>query len=330
MPICKYRNVSERDMDLLFIEAFAVNPQFPLLFINETKNAGKEFNILSTERSKVDYGLGESDITVIYETEGLRYALLIEDKIDAIAMPDQHDRYVKRGQKGVANGEYSDFDIFILCPERYRQTNEEAKKYEHFVSYESCRNYFADGKDAHSHLWYQQISQALETVKPEYKVEINEIAVDSFQKYAAFQNAYYPRLRLQNNPESQKVNGWWPQYMVGSDSMYILHKTDKDCVDLTIAGAADRMGELALVLKWLHDAGHERIFLEKTGKSASFRIQTPPIKMSVPFEMWKIGDLEACFEAIQELTDIAAMLRVIDDVIFGREKNRKTRQTKTD
>lgn len=242
MPICKYRNVSERDMDLLFMEAFATDLSFPSLFIGKTENAGKAYDIISAERSKVDSGLGESDITVIYEVEGTLYALLVEDKIDAIAMPDQHDRYVKRGQKGIANGEYSDFDIFILCPERYRQTNEEASKYEHFVSYEECREYFAGREDAHSLLWYQQISQALETVKAEYKVDINEIAVDSFQKYAAYQKAYFSRLKLQNKPESQKVNGWWPHYLVGTPGMYILHKTDRDCVDLTISGAAEENG----------------------------------------------------------------------------------------
>ena len=321
MPICKYRNVSERDMDLLFMEAFATDPSFTPLFVDKTGNAGKEFRIISAERSKVDYGLGESDITVIYEIGGALYALLIEDKIDAIAMPNQHDRYIKRGQKGVANGEYASFDVFILCPERYRQINDEAVKYEHFVSYEECRDYFADREDAHSSLWYQQISQALETVKAEYKVDINEIAVDSFQKYAAYQKAYFPRLRLRNKAESQKVNGWWPHYMVGSPGMYILHKTDRDCVDLTISGAADRMAELAIILKWLHDGGHDRILLEKTGKSAAFRIKTPPIKMGKPFETWKMGDLDACFEAIQELTDLAAMFAVIDEVIFGKKTN---------
>lgn len=320
MPICKYRNVSERDMDLLFMEAFATDPSFPSLFIGKTENAGKAYDIISAERSKVDSGLGESDITVIYEVEGTLYVLLIEDKIDAIAMPDQHDRYVKRGQKGIANGEYSAFDIFILCPERYRQTNEEASKYEHFVSYEECRDYFAEREDAHSRLWYQQISQALETVKAEYKVDINEIAVDSFQKYAAYQKAYFSRLKLQNKPESQKVNGWWPHYLVGTPGMYILHKTDRDCVDLTISGAADKMAELAVILKWLHDGGHDRITLEKTGKSAAFRIKTPPIKMGKPFDTWKMGDLDACFEAIQELTDLAAMFAVINNVIFRREK----------
>lgn len=69
--ICKYRNVSERDMDLLFMEAFVTDTEFVQLFINETQHAGKSVTLVSAERSKVDTGLGESDLTVIYAIDGV-------------------------------------------------------------------------------------------------------------------------------------------------------------------------------------------------------------------------------------------------------------------
>ena len=62
-------------------------------------------------------------------------------------------------------------------------------------------------------------------------------------------------------------------------------------------------------MKWLHESGHTRLMLEKTGKSAAFRIPTPDIKMSRPFETWKLSDLDICFEAIQELADLAVEMR---------------------
>lgn len=316
MTVCKYRNVSERDMDHLFMEAFATDPNFTKIFLDETEQRGKVFSVVQVERSKIDSGLGETDITVICEIDGQRYALLIEDKIDAIAMPEQHERYLKRGRKGIDNKDYSRFYVFILCPEKYRSTNVEAQKYEYFISYEICREYFSTRSDALGSLWLQQISQALETAKPEYRVDINEIAVDSFRKYADYQKAYFPRLRLQNDTSSKKVNEWWPSYKVGVRGMYILHKTDRNCVDLTITGAADKTDELAIVLKWLHESGHTRLLLEKTGKSAAFRIMTPDIKMYRPFETWKRSDLDICFEAIQELADLAGMFAVINRIMF--------------
>ena len=97
---------------------------------------------------------------------------------------------------------------------------------------------------------------------------------------------------------------------------YITHKTNFNCVDLTFNGAADKMAELEVIEKWLHDGGHTDIILVKTGKSASFRIMTPEIKMARPFETWKMGDLNRCFEAMQELSDLATMFAVINKIIF--------------
>lgn len=98
--------------------------------------------------------------------------------------------------------------------------------------------------------------------------------------------------------------------------MYILHKTDRNCVDLTISGAVGKLGELAIVLKWLHDSGHTDLILERTGKSAAFRIETPDIKMYRPFETWNLADLDTCFEVIQELSDLAGMFAIINSVMF--------------
>ena len=316
-PICKYRNVSERDMDLLFIEAFATDSDFLSLFVNKTDIQNQTFRLVHAERSKIDHGLGESDITLVIDVDGDRKAFLIENKIDAVAMPEQHERYIKRGKSGIQNGIYNQFYVFIVCPEQYRKNNQEGAKYEYFVSYEECRDLFKSKPDIYSNLRYQQICQALETVKPEYKVDINEIAVDSFQKYSDYQKAYYPRLKLINKIDTKQVNGWWPQFSVGTNELRIYHKTNFDCVDLTINGKADKIAELRIIEKWLHDCGHTNITLVKTGKSAAFRIMTPPIKMYKPFGTWKIEDLNECFKSIQELSDLASMFAIINHILFS-------------
>jgi len=305
-------------MDLLFMEAFVTDPGFFKIFISKTEDDSSNCSIIHVERSKIDHGLGESDITILYKSDDSIKAILIEDKIDAIAMPEQHARYHLRGKKGIENKEYSQYFVFILCPEHYREINEEAAKYEYFVSYEECKNYFESKDDIYSQIRYQQLEQALKTAKVEYRVDINEIAVDSFQKYRTYQSTYYPRLKSMTKSESGKVNGWWPMYSVGMEEMYIIHKTNFDCVDLTINGAANRLGELQILEKWLHESGHNRITLEKTGKSAAFRIKTPHISMSEPFEMWKMGDLDGCFDAIQELSDLASVFAVINRIIFRK------------
>ena len=57
------------------------------------------------------------------------YQDIIEDKVDAIDMDEQHGRYLKRGEVAVKRGDYIDFFVFIICPDKYYEINDEAKKY---------------------------------------------------------------------------------------------------------------------------------------------------------------------------------------------------------
>ena len=100
---CTFADVTEHDMDLLFLEEFVCSDEFLKLFTQQigVSNA----RVLSVHSSLTDFVLGESDITVVLESDGKRIALLIENKIDAIAMPEQAARYNLRGEKGVARGD---------------------------------------------------------------------------------------------------------------------------------------------------------------------------------------------------------------------------------
>ena len=104
----KFSTIRERDMDLFFLEAMGSDKGFAKLVVDKTKFVGCDFTIESIELSRTEADLGESDITVIFSSSSEKCALLIEDKIDAIAMPDQHGRYLKRGERGVKENEYID------------------------------------------------------------------------------------------------------------------------------------------------------------------------------------------------------------------------------
>ena len=94
MVKCKFSDVSERDMDLLFLEEMASSQEFLNIFL--AKIILSNAIVCSIEQSKVDVEYGESDMTVIVEKDGNKYGLLIEDKIDAVAMPNQSGRYTAR------------------------------------------------------------------------------------------------------------------------------------------------------------------------------------------------------------------------------------------
>jgi hypothetical protein len=97
----------ERDVDLLLAEEFAVNPAFADRFKAVTKFAHETATFVDLWVSKSD-NLGESDLIVIYQTEdGERFALLIEDKIDAPLQRDQAARYGQRADRDRALGLYT-------------------------------------------------------------------------------------------------------------------------------------------------------------------------------------------------------------------------------
>ena len=198
--------ITERDMDLLFAESVMTDPGFCSLLINKTDLEGKPFEVSGVELSKTDGDLGESDITVVIDVEGDKHGFLIEDKIDAIAMPDQHGRYVKRGKKGVKAGEYKDFRVFIFCPEKYYRNNDEAKLYEHILTYEECKAYFDSKTDPLSAFRSRQFEEAITKAKKPPVINVDEKANAFLRQYIRYQKEHYPSLDLSTKEDK---NGWW-------------------------------------------------------------------------------------------------------------------------
>ena len=117
--ICSFGNVQERDMDLMFMESLLTDDGFVWLFLNIAGIACNSVEVLIVALSETDPEYGESDITAILSIDGKKHALLIEDKINAPAMPRQCARYNQRADKAKSKGKYDDYAVFIICPEAY-------------------------------------------------------------------------------------------------------------------------------------------------------------------------------------------------------------------
>lgn len=206
---CSLCSVYEHDMDVLIMQAMLSDSGFLKLFLSKTDLSASDLTLVHAEISNTDTDLGETDITVILSSGTDIYALLIEDKIDAVAQKEQHDRYIKRGDKAVAEGLYTDYRVFIVCPQKYYDADDEAKKYEHFVSYEECAEHFKQGTDAMSHLRYQEIMQALVKAKSPTQVHINDDANGFFRQYREYQREHHPMLEMRTKETS---NGYWVDY----------------------------------------------------------------------------------------------------------------------
>ena len=180
MAIHKFRDVLEHDIDILILEEFSCSESFCKMFLNKVgiENA----TLFMTWQSKTDSELGESDMTVIFESQGEKIALLIEDKIDAIAMPEQPSRYILRGNKGLSDKEYDKYFVFIVAPQQYLDNNEKAKEYPNHISYEEIKEYFEKLNDSRCAFKLSQINSAIDKQKNGYQVIKNSAVTDFWNK----------------------------------------------------------------------------------------------------------------------------------------------------
>lgn len=302
--ICSFGNVQERDMDLMFMESLLTDDGFVWLFLNKAGIACNSVEVLNVALSETDPEYGESDITAILSIDGKKHALLIEDKINAPAMHDQCDRYDKRADKAMGKGEYDSASVFIICPKEYHRVNAEAKKYANFITYEDCIKYFAAKTDTLSKIRCTQLNQAI-AKGPGSTWEKNEKAMAFFEKYRAYMAANGYNLDLRNKKDS---NGWWPHYATAFGKVHILHKVSDGVVDLTFPKGAENLATMEHVERWLHEHGMPNVKALVTGKAAALRIRVPVLDQHKPFEDANQDDVKACFDAVQQLSDLALML----------------------
>ncbi|MCR5025652.1 MAG: hypothetical protein K6A90_15180 [Lachnospiraceae bacterium] len=305
MVNCVFNTVLEHDIDILLLHLFSEDAKFVRLFLNKAYTDIENAEVLDVEISKTDSSLGETDVTVKVNIDGKVCALLIENKIDAIAMPSQPERYVKRAEKGQKNKEYDEYAVFIVCPEKYRENNEAARKYPNVVYYEEIRDYLGEKNDGNAGVLYQQISQAIDKAKKPSQVIINEAANSFFRNYKEYQENKYPVLDLRTKNES---NGYWAQYATKLENTILYHKIPNGYVDLTFRNAASSINSLDQIAGWLRDHSINGVSSVVTNKSAVLRIPVPKLNMYIPFEENDIGQIDRCFEALVELNDIAAIL----------------------
>lgn len=307
MTIISFDTVSERDMDLLFMNAFIFDESFIKLFADKAGIRYQNIHVDKVELSKVTGNLGESDITVSAETDGIRYGFLIEDKIDAIAMPDQHKRYLLRADAAVQKGEYDQFAVFIVCPRKYYENNEEARKYENVVLYEDIRQHYSIQSTAMANLMIQQIDHAIRKAHRPPQVIINERANAFFKKYSEYRSLNYPGLHLSTKETS---NGYWAHYRVRLKRASIHHKIPQGYVDLTIKIAENQFEFITMIAAWAEKHSKFKIIPVDFEKSAGLRISVPALNMQQPFETIDSEDIQTCFDAIQELTELANILAI--------------------
>lgn len=308
--ICSLCTVYEHDMDVMLMQAMLTDPEFLDIFINKTDWAGLDLKPVHAEISNSDADLGETDITVILSDGISKFAILIEDKIDAGAQPDQHGRYIKRGNKAVKEKKYSDYKVFIVCPQKYYDNDDEAKKYEHFVSYEECAEHFSKSNDSMSSVRYQEVMQAISKAKKPPQVNLNEKLNTFFRKYKAYQREHFPKLEMTTKETS---SGYYINYKTKCSYHHncLQHTFASGTVELSFSGAGSKAQDLESICAWFNKNGHTEINTHITDKYVNLRINVPILDYKHGWENTPKEDIDKCFVAI---TKFAEMAKLFNDI----------------
>jgi hypothetical protein len=217
-------------------------------------------------------------------------------------MPDQYERYLKRGEKGIEKGDWQEFTVYIFCPQKYYCLNSEAKKYMHFRSYEKFKKYFDEKGDILSQVRSQQLEQAINKAKKPPEANVDQNANAFFKQYLQFQKEHYPTLDMRTSKTS---SGWWPHYGTRLGDTYIYHKTQEGSVILIFPNATAHMDTLQEIAAWLREHGLPGVFAATASKSIALSIDVPKLKVKESFEQTSKSDLRTCLDAVQALTDFA-------------------------
>lgn len=295
--------VIERDMDFLLMRKFSYDSNFlQQLFLSKT--AYKNSTIDSIDISRSVYSeFGETDVEVIVTfSDAKRFALLIEDKIDAPAMEKQADRYKIRGEQGKLKNAYDDYDIFIVAPEKYLKTNSEARKYPNQISYEEIRSLLIDPFEI------AVIERALAGYGG-VALERSEQVTEFWDQIYDLVEAHYPgefKLHGKRGLLRSGNPGQW--ISISCNKQFGLQiKSDRGYVDLEIRNYAEKFNEFYKHNKDIID--REKLYIRPASKALAIRKYITPIDFSKSFASQEPA-LKEAFDEAKRLKDLIPFLRI--------------------
>lgn len=268
----RIEKVLERDIDLLIINKIIDNDKLLNLFLNKINKS--EYKIVSIEHSQMDKELGETDTSIILTNNMNKIAILIENKIDAPFMNEQPIRYYKRGNKGISDGLYDEYYVFIIAPREYLNTHNEVKEYDNHISYEEIREVLDD-------LYSKTlIDKAIEEKKNGYIVIENERVTKFWENFYKYIKDNYSTIKINeiHGPRGNDAN--WPEFKTFYPNVKIKYKFDKGNLDLTFS----KMGEYPDTFhKYVNNLLDKDMTIEKINKSMVIRLQIPIISFNAEF-----------------------------------------------
>jgi hypothetical protein len=275
----------ERDIDLLLAEELIVAPTFATWLLNQTGFAGLVVDVVDVFVSRSDI-TGESDLVVVFEEADAarRFALLIEDKIDAPLQPDQESRYRLRAQREIDRGDYQAFEVLLCAPKAYAEAHPETAAFDRIITYEAIAtflketdpsprgqyraNFIATSAMRNANTWTRVSDDATNAFwNAAYRIATSEFPILELKPLALTKDSSWITVR----PRDLPTKPMWT---------YVSLKGDRGYVDLTFTGSS--AAPFAAAVASLLEPG---MAIHQTGKSAAIRIEVEGFKPREPIDV---------------------------------------------
>ncbi|MGC9462368.1 hypothetical protein [Vibrio genomosp. F10] len=274
MDLQLLKSISERDVDLLILEELNISSRFAHWFVSRVLCQPVNIVKVGAWHSVIDPTLGESDLVFIYQSDdGSDQAVLIENKIDATAQPEQGLRYKKRGEKGIESGNWVDFKTCLIAPKKYLDRNIE--EYDSSIAYEEIMAVFVSEGDDRGVYRANFIKEAIEKNRRGYKAVVSDEMTNFAKDYLKYVQDKHPQL----NPEASKPrapgNTWIRFFPNPTDkNTQIVHQIYGNAVKLMFFGQAEQYEAIVAKFEKYSDEG---LSVYRSGKSVIVEAATSKV-----------------------------------------------------
>jgi hypothetical protein len=263
----------ERDIDLLLAEELVVAPAFATWFLGQTGFAGVVASVVDVFVSRSDI-TGESDLVVVFEETGAarRFALLVEDTIDAPLQPDQEPRYRLRAEREIDRGDYQAFEVLLCAPSAYAAGHPATAGFDRIIAYEAIAAFLKESDPSPRGQYRANFIATAATRNANTWTRVSDDATNAFWN-AAYRIAVdeFPLLELKPL-ELTKGSSWItvrPRDLPSKPIWtYVSLKGDRGYIDLTFTGSS--VSPFAEAVAPLLEPG---MSIHPTGKSTAIRIE---------------------------------------------------------
>lgn len=306
--------IEERDIDLMLLEEISCEPGFQQFVSRVTLDPGCDWTFVEAANSISTVSHGESDLIAIFQSDERVAAVMIENKITANFMHQQADRYRRRGERGIADGHWSEFVTVLLAPRRYLAADLRSHVFDRHLAYEELLEWFRRGDAGLRGTWRASLIErgCTGSKSTVYKRVVDEATTAFFREYWEIASREYPALRMKREKDRPAKSTWVRFYPdIGLPGHIELWHKAAETFAADLSFARTDVEDLHAVANELLDPD---MALEQRQKSAVIRIATVPLNVTAGCST-QIASVRSGLDAAARLADFYVRHRAaLEDV----------------